>query len=168
MRITGTLTTFKLDVDQYTRELRRHLIRQIEEAARHWLRAVLLDIPIWSGASVGTFHKLASQVQMSDVTRVRPKQGVKAGFQLGASQREGEFDTDKDFYRFTYSTTLRHLIYNEFNNANITPDPGLFSRLITPGPYRFQEKGLAAFREFAGNVHLPRPRVKKGRRRRIR
>ena len=43
-----------------------------------------------------------------------------------------EIDRSKGTYHFHYATTLEHLIYNEFNNANITPDPGIFYRLTNP------------------------------------
>lgn len=167
MRFTGELRRIGLDLTKYRKTLDRHLRNEIEEAARQWLRAVLIHIPIWSGASVATFHRLASQVQMSDRTRVPPKDGVKSRADLGESRSEGEFKTDGDFYRFEYATTLRHLVYNEFNNANSVPDPGLFAQLINPGPYRFQAAGQVAFREYARTVRLPAPRIVGRRRRRI-
>ena len=68
-----------------------------------------------------------------------------------------QIDRAKGTYRFHYATTLEHLIYNELNNANVDPDPGLLYRLKQPGPYRFQEAGAKAFRQFAGKVRLPSP-----------
>ena len=55
-----------------------------------------------------------------------------------------------------YRTSLWHLVYNEYNDANKNPlDGRLFSRLKNPGPYGFQALGAAAFVSFARTVEVP-------------
>ena len=54
-----------------------------------------------------------------------------------------------------YRTWLPWLIWNEYHNANVDPDPGLFGRLLKPGPYNFQVKGYEAFKQFSQAVDLP-------------
>jgi len=57
-----------------------------------------------------------------------------------------------------YGTSLWHLIYNEYNNANLNPEAGrLFARLHRPGPYNFQTIGGEAFQGYAQTVELINP-----------
>ena len=77
---------------------------------------------------------------------------------MGTASGDGQMVTDKKTgeYSFTYSTTLPWLIWNEYHNANVEPDPTLFYRLIKPGPYNFQVIGARAFLRFADKVDLCR------------
>jgi len=132
-------------------------MEQLSLAAFEWLNATADKIPQWSGASAATFLHLARRIgytlniQQAGVAPDRVSLGLRHG--------DGDFkiNSDQGRYFFTYSTTLAHLIYNEFNNANISPDPTLFSRLLRPGPYHFQEKGRLAFLRVAAGVRLPNP-----------
>jgi hypothetical protein len=129
-----------------------------------WLEAVLAEIPVWSGASRATFVKLATAISYS--LPVAPA-AVNAAHGLfttridrtgkGSAQSEGELTASKETgeYTFTYSTTLPWLIWNEYHNANVEPDPTLFYRLIKPGPYNFQAIGARAFLRVADKVDLP-------------
>jgi len=76
---------------------------------------------------------------------------------MGVTQSDGKLTADKQTgeYTFTYSTTLPWLIWNEYHNANVEPDPTLFYRLIDPGPYNFQAVGARAFLRSADSVALP-------------
>jgi hypothetical protein len=159
MQFTGTFEAPRLNFQRYQNALEEELGHQLGQAIRLWLGAVTNIVPVWSGASHGTFLKLASEIGF-DLTPTPSGAKVRNRVNLGFSNSEGQINTDefsKGVVTFTYATTLRHLIYNEFNNANVTPDPGLFSRLIHEGPYHFQEKGLAVFKKFAATVRLPSP-----------
>jgi hypothetical protein len=158
VKFKGTLKTPRIDLNAYRAALHERLSKAIVEAAHEWLDATVIAlVPEWSGASVSTFYHLARAVEFSltagtaGVAPDRRAEGRQAG--------DGglEIDRAKGVYTFKYGTTLRWLIYNEFNNANVNPDPGLFYRLKQPGPYRFQEAGAKAFRQFAGKVRLPSP-----------
>jgi hypothetical protein len=74
----------------------------------------------------------------------------------GEAQSDGSLTANKDTgeYSFTYGTTLPWLIWNEYHNANVEPDPTLFGRLIKEGPYNFQAVGARAFLAFADKVDL--------------
>jgi len=156
MKLFATFRAPRYNIVEYERLLQDRLGRAIAEAAAEWLGATMSLIPVWSGASHGTFRPLASKLGLQLV--ITPRAFVnRIGF--GEANATGEVTADAAAGRFTfsYSTTLAHLIYNEFNNANITPDPTLFARLLQPGPYRFQEAGEKAFRDFAAGVTLPDP-----------
>ena len=155
MKFKGTFRSFRFNMTAYKQRLHEHLSDEIAHAAFVWLNAVLMEIPVWSGASHATFLRLSREVgyQMS----IQPTAISRVGY--GQRMGDGEVTADpaKGQYTFRYETTLPHLIHNEFNNANVLPDPTIFSRLKHPGPYYFQQKGLRAFLKFAIQVRLPNP-----------
>lgn len=156
MRWTANLTTFSLDLRSYRRALHSQMTQAIQEATRQWLNATVVAlIPVWSGASAATFIELARQVSFP--LHVRPKRGVKNRVPLGQLHSDGSIEFGPDKYVFKYSTRLPHLIWNEYHNANVDPDPGLFGVLVNPGPYHFQRAGQAAFANYASRVRLPNP-----------
>lgn len=137
MRLSVQLQAPVLDLTAYKAALDRELGQALRDAARTYLETVLAIIPIWSGASVGTFTELAAAIQYP--LSITPAPGISSRITLGASQGEGEVKNNgRGRHEFLYSTSLPHLVYNEYNNANQSPDPGLFSQLINPGPYFFQ------------------------------
>lgn len=147
----------RINFQRYSQELRDELTDKIALAAFAWLDATTDKIPQWSGASAATFLHLAREVNFSlpiSEATLAPNR-----VSLGLRESDGGITLDPHRGRFTfsYSTTLEHLIFNEFNNANITHDPKVFSRLLNPGPYQFQAKGKAAFLRVASSVRLPDP-----------
>lgn len=155
MRFRGNLRSFRIRLDAYRSLLHEQLSKAIAHAAAEWLEAAIADIPVWSGASQATFLKLARDI--SYPLRINPK--VMSQINFGESRGEGELIRDivKVVYKFTYHTNLRHLIFNEYHNANVEHDPAVFNRLLRPGPYQFQEKGREAFLKAAKEVRLPSP-----------
>jgi hypothetical protein len=157
MKFSGTFRSPSLDLSAYLDRLHSELTETIQAATREWLHATVTEIPVWSAASVATFLKLAASVSFP--LGASPISGAPNRVALGNSQSVGALTTDKSNQRYTfeYSTTLAHLIYNEFNNANVSPDRTLFAQLHEPGPYNFQAKGADAFDRAAGQVKLPNP-----------
>jgi len=164
MKFTAQFSTARIDVSAYRNTLDVHMKDAIAHGLMEWLEAVLAEIPVWSGASRATFVKLAQQISYN--LPVAPA-AVKAAHGLfteridrtwmGVAQSGGKLTADKATgeYTFTYSTTLPWLIWNEYHNANVDPDPTLFYRLLEPGPYNFQVTGARAFLRFAEDVDLP-------------
>lgn len=155
MKFSGTLKAPKLDLSAYLAKLDQKLTEAVQNAAREWLHATVSEVPVWSGASVATFLKLAAAVAYP--LGATPVTGAPNRVSLGQGASIGELNLDKSTgkYTFKYGTSLAHLIYNEFNNANTSPDPTLFGRLLEPGPYNFQAKGRDAFDRAAVGVQLP-------------
>lgn len=155
MKITASFVAPRVDFVKFLQDLQEVLGDALSKAAFEWLEATTAEIPTWSGASLATFQPLASQVGLS--LSISPV--TKSRIDVGLASATGSFETDaaSGKFTFTYGTTLAHLIYNEFNNANISPDPSLFSSLKQPGPYRFQEKGREAFNRSVSRVRLPKP-----------
>lgn len=146
----------KINVSVYKRAVNKDFSTAIANAALVWLQATTVEIPVWSGASLATFAKLANEAGFA-LGGLSPAFNAPARIGLGLSASQGslEGDSSKAIYKFTYATSLRHLIYNEFNNANASPDSSLFGTLKNPGPYRFQQKGKAAVLPILRNLRLP-------------
>jgi len=155
MKFKAKFRAPRIQLGKYQQQLHEHLSDAIAHAAFVWLEAVLSEIPVWSGASHATFLRLAREVGYH--LSIAPSALSRISY--GQRQGDGEVVTDpqQGLYLFRYQTTLTHLIYNEFHNANADPDPDLFHRLIRPGPYYFQQKGRMAFERYAAGVRLPSP-----------
>jgi hypothetical protein len=144
MKFTATLYTPTLKLEASN--------KAISQAIYIWLETVLMEIPVWSGASRATFIKLAQTIEYN--VPIAPVTLSREG--IGSAESAGGLrPTDKGQYVFYYSTSLPWLVWNEYNNANVNPDPTLFNRVIKEGPYNFQLKGILAFTRFASTVDLP-------------
>lgn len=163
MKFKATFQKPRIDLRRFKDDLDDLMKDKIREAARAWLGAATVRVPAWSGASLGTFRKLASAASFS--LNINPTaQGSARGLGIGAgvSRSSGKItdSPDKGTWTFEYSTTLAHLIYNEYNNANLSPDPGLFSQLKRPGPYYFQIEGEIAAEAVMRGARLPEITIK--------
>ncbi|MEN6367690.1 MAG: hypothetical protein ABFC88_12840 [Thermoguttaceae bacterium] len=164
MKFTYKFNTPRIDVDRYKDALDKHMREVVAQAVMEWLDAVLMEIPVWSGASRATFIKLGMEIGMN--IPVAPATGNWAhgmftsrmdrrGEGLSQSTGKVEYDQTKGRYVFVYGTTLPWLIWNEYHNANVERDDTLFYRVLKEGPYNFQAKGEEAFKKFAETVELP-------------
>ena len=165
-RFTAQFKLININEEAWRKRLNALLTKEIKKAAIAWLNAtVLLAIPVWSGASRATFLKLARAVSfpltITGIRALSSKNPKALGPSVGFQQSKGSVSADEKSGRFTftYGTTLFHLVFNEFNNANQNPSAGkLFARLRKPGPYNFQKIGEAAFDQYAQTaVKLPSP-----------
>jgi len=153
MRFTASLAAPMLDVAGYRKALKAHMQEALAQAIVTWLAAVLEEIPVWSGASRATFIPLASRIQFN--IPITPRVIDRRGVGIASAGGELEIDEEKGRYAFEYRTWLPWLVWNEYHNANVDPDPGLFDKLLKPGPYNFQVKGYEAFKRFSQTVDLP-------------
>jgi hypothetical protein len=111
---------------------------------------------VWSGASHGTFLKLAATIGYS----ISVGGGVPwmSGPSYGKSHSGARKTVYDGAYVLEYTTDLWHLCYNELYNANANPEEGrLFSRLKQPGPYNFQSLAADEFKQYTKTVRLPPP-----------
>ena len=152
MKFTAQFSIPRIDVAAYQSALHAHMSDMIAQALMAWLEAVLAEIPVWSGASRATFVKLADSISYS--IPIAPTVMDRTG--RGEASSDGGVVANKETgeYSFTYSTTLPWLIWNDYHNANVEPDPTRFGRLIKEGPYNFQVVGARAFLAFADRVDL--------------
>jgi hypothetical protein len=132
--------------------------QHLREAVGLWINTAVSLIPVWTGASHATFIKLAGKIgQTFSVGGINMPGFV--GPAEGQRASQGRLTTWNGVYVAEYSTTLWHLIYNEYNDGNANKEAAhVYSRLIRPGPYGFQEQANAAFQAYtAANVSLPSP-----------
>jgi hypothetical protein len=151
MRLTALFQVPRVDFARYRQALHERLSEALVQATMSYIDATAERIvPVWSGASRATFSELASHVGY--VLMLSPVGGAPNRVSLGLANGTGTFETDSanGIYRFSYSTTLSHLIINEYHDAT---QWGF--HLINPGPYHFQEAGAEAFRQVASEVELP-------------
>jgi len=153
MKFVPKFVVPRLNLSSYRKTLHRHMMDVVSQAINIWLDAVLMEIPVWSGASRATFTHLAQVIRYNIPIAPVAQSRVGIGISEGAGGLEADNNTGR--YVFHYSTSLPWLIWNEYNNANVSPDPSLFYRVIKEGPYNFQMKGSAAFLRFASTVDLP-------------
>jgi len=156
MRFTFDYATMHLGVVNYKVELDRKLRQALIDGGMVWLNAARAIIPVWSGAAHGTFLKLAAKLG----TSFSIGGGVPwlIGPPYGAAQSAAKMTVWGGAYVLEYSTSLWHLVYNEYNNANANKEEArVFSRLRTPTPYNFQERAGNLFQMFAQTVRLPSP-----------
>lgn len=142
LRYKGVFNVPRVNARKYETALRAEMLEAVTEAAVAWLRVVTEIVPMWSGASLGTFLRLAREASFQ--LSISPASNAPNRISLGESKSDGEIVANGSQVFFRYTTDLEHLIYNEFNNANVKPDPGLFARLLKPGPYGFQSPAEAA------------------------
>jgi hypothetical protein len=156
MKHKATLPTPRFEYDKYVEVLTEYLSDVIALAAFEWINAATAEIPVWSGASHATFLKLANSIDFQLSINRSSTAPNRTGY--GQAHSEGGMNIDgKGRFTFLYETNLKHLVYNEYNNANITPDDGLLYQLLNPGPYDFQRTAREAFLRSVRSVSLPDP-----------
>ena len=165
MRFKATFITPTLLIPEWKARVQREMQSALERGVIAWLAAATAPIPVWSGASRATFQALAARVNFVlsiDPTGLGSRLGV--GPAGGAAASSGRFfgSPSKGEFFAEYRTSLEHLVFNEFNNANAGGDPKVFSRLRSPGPYNFQAAGNAAFRQVVNGIRLPFPKFRAG------
>lgn len=145
MKMRLRITVPSINIQAYRQALVESMFDSMLRGVFAYLDAVTSVVPEWSGASRATFLHLARQVGYPLVVNNLPH--VENRVPLGLAESEGSFKSEEDKGRvsFKYKTTLPHLVYNEYNNANDNPDPTLFGKLRNPGPYGLQELGKQAF-----------------------
>lgn len=157
-RITRTLKPLNFDLNAYKRTLEIELKEALARSAFQWLVTATGLIPVWSGASHGTFADLAQAIGfVQSIAPASTAPGDQSA--LGKAVSDGNFvaDITSGLFYFSYSTELPHLVYNEYNNANQSPDPTLRHRLLNPGPYNFQIAAREAYEKEIRSFVPPNP-----------
>lgn len=154
--MTFNYATLNIPVAVYKKALDAKLKDALIEGGKIYLNAALAIIPVWSGASWGTFLPLARKIGAT--FSIPGHVPWLPGPPYGAAQSSGSLVIHGGIYRLQYGTTLWHLIYNEYNQGNLNKEEArVYSRLLYPGPYNFQEKAGEAFQSFATTIRLPNP-----------
>lgn len=159
MHFTFDYTTLHFKPALWKKLIDAKLRAALIEGGTLWMNAAVTKIPVWSGASHGTFLKLAAKLGYQLNVNARTGMGLMGlGPQVGSNQSTGKLTVYAGAYVLEYSTTLWHLCYNEYHDGNANKEEArVYSRLKNPGPYHFQELAATEFRNFATTVRLPSP-----------
>jgi len=163
VKIKLKLELIKFDRAKYQEMFDDWMLQTLTVMGAAYLQATVINViagqsgnyRVWSGASAATFLHLADAIKF----RVPITGGNSTGIAYGKRNSSGGIEIGMGIGRFFYTTDLAHLIWNEYHNANVDRDRGIFSQLKHPGPYQFQEQGLAAVRNamVENQVGLPDP-----------
>jgi hypothetical protein len=141
-KIKARIAKLGIDTDKYNKTLDAAMQAQIRQAAREWLRAVILKVPIWTGTSMGSLQPLGAYLKVAvpnNYKVVRPGYGPS----VGKSLQEFKFDHKDHIWSFSFTEEVPHYLVNEYFNVNAA---GL--HLITPGPYHSFAAGERAFEAY--------------------
>jgi hypothetical protein len=163
LKMRAKLQSPRFDQSRYQVILEALARENLAKAIFEYIVTVQTIIPVWTGASQTTFTDLARLigaplvVTASGTAASRPnlvaKNQAKAKADSGADLKIGN-----GVFSFSYFTSLPHLVYNEYNNANTDRPPELFSQLKNPGPYDFQGQTKSAVLVILREFVLPDPR----------
>lgn len=160
------LYALKIDNERWTKAIDSALQTLIRQAARSWLRAMIIHVPVWTGfargsikfargtnGNLGQFLNVAipiSPIAISPKTykhgdgRVVPKTpsrgGVFGNYTFTASQHR---------YRFNFRTDVVYFLINEF-----------FGSKSSPLAWHSFESGRKAFEQYIRDNILNLPKVK--------
>ncbi len=140
-----------IDAPRYTKTLDQAIQVQVRQAAREWLRAVILKVPVWTGTSVGSLQPLGNFLRVkvpNNPVAVRPGYGPS----VGRANQEFKFERNGTTWSFSFTEGVAHYIVNEFYNVN---DTGHFN-LKNPGPYLSFKAGEIAFQSYIQKYLLQR------------
>lgn len=140
LNFESSLLILNLDVKKYTKTLDRVMGQIIREAAREWLRAILVSVPsrggfpVETGAAKSTLQPLGRFLRVAvPISPTKPVRANDYEHRWGAS----DFSiTSKNFeYEFSWSTDLLHYYLNEFFSIST----------VASSPWHSLEAGEAAF-----------------------
>ena len=147
VRFTGQLHGLKFSQNKHGKTMDQAIQRLIRQAAREWVRAVILRVPVWTGQAMGSI-KFASGPGgnlgrfLNVAIPIVPKEtrkGKNAG--TGAAYGHYNFTTGNHVYRFRFRSTLIYFIHNEFFART---DWGASGQQIQ-APWRSMQAGAEAF-----------------------
>ena len=147
--INGTFQALKVETLKYNKSLDKAMQTQIRQAARAWLRAVILKVPVWTGTSRGTLKPLGAFLKVAvpiNPVVTRPDMGPS----VGAGQSEFSFLRKDNTWIFEFDLELVHYVINEYY------DVSNYIHLRTPGPYDSLQAGQAAFQAYIEDNLLER------------
>jgi len=141
-QIKGQFVQLGIEIERYSKSLDAAISAQIRQAAREWLKAVILKVPIWTGTSMGSLQPLGAYLKVKVPDHyVAVRKGY--GPSVGRANQEFSFSRKGYVWTFSFTEEVAHYLVNEYFNANL-----LGYKLITPGPYGSFYAGEVAFENY--------------------
>lgn len=151
---SGSLVQLNFNKEKYRKRLDEILKRQVRNAAREWLRAVIPNVPVWTGTARGTLLPLSRILRVAN--RISPVH-FKRDFGPSIGENFGAFsflDGTNGQYGFQYQIFLDYFQENEFS-----PAPAKY-KLKNPTPWHALRSGDAAYKKYMADIlpqRLPNP-----------
>ncbi len=151
----GKIAVIDFDEVDYTKTLDRIMGQIIREAARQWLRTVLISVParggfpVLTGAAKSTLAPLGRILRVAVPVKPVARDGRRVIIdrrEEGESSQEFEIEDKWPDYTFRWSTDLLHYYINEFYGV-IPHAPW--------GSVEYGERAFLAYTEEALNRRLP-------------
>lgn len=113
----GTLEYVNFNKQAYLKTRDEALKREMRNAAREWLAAVIPHVPVWTGTARGTLLPLARYLRQSvPINPIVSKQNKGPGF--GEALGGFEFDDAGNQYTFEFTNFLEYFKFNDQNDAS--------------------------------------------------
>lgn len=153
LKLKGKFNAPNFDLQKYKNELERQARETLGRAILEYVVTFQQIVPVWSGASHATLTQLAGLISAPLAIQISTTAYDREGY--GRGHGSAVLVANAGEYGFVFETDLPHLVYNEYNDANANPDPGLRGKLLNPGPYDFQTKVGAAVTTVLREFQLP-------------
>lgn len=163
VRIKANMQAPRIQHSSYEKAMEKLGREVLSQAVFEYIVTVQGIVPIWTGASITTLSELANLIGMPIIVSATGSAALRPNL-VNSNQSKakatsgGSLKNGGGVYSFSYHTALPHLVYNEYNNANVDRPPELFSQLKNPGPYNFQAATTSAVLVVLKQFHLPDPR----------
>jgi hypothetical protein len=170
-KIRAKIRVGKLDKARVFKTYRALMERELRNAIRAWLKAVLLRVPKYTGTTRGVFKPIARVLRISLTTFMGPSEGdpvrarakLKRGFTIfngrviilgeasGATYGSHKFSRRGSTFTFEFTNLLPWFAINEFTSGATD------FNYATPPPWESYKAGELAFNDYVKNV-LPTKR----------
>jgi hypothetical protein len=118
LKFSIKLTNLEINTGQFTDDLAKFLEIQSRKAAREWLRAVLLKVPVFTGEARGSLKPLGQFLKVA--VPIKPV-AIRKGHspETGAAQSSFSFSKISPYYiEFIFNEAVVHYLINEFYDVN--------------------------------------------------
>jgi hypothetical protein len=160
-RFTGAFFGLKFAKAPFSKKVDEAIKVLIRNAAREWLRAMIVRIPVWTGQARGAVKfargpngNLAKYLNVSiPIVPRETRKGKNA--QTGGRQGQYTFRSGQHVYRFFFRSDVIYYIHNDFF---VRHDADRVREQIR-SPWRSLETGSKAFEEFLERNKKNLPRI---------
>jgi hypothetical protein len=145
LSVRAKVNIIKFDKQGYTEALGKAVQVQIRQAAREWLRAVILKVPVYTGMAkgsllpLGRYLRVAIPIVPDPIAQKRFGRGPQDGESLGLFDFK---QINQYVWQFQYATEVQHYLINEFTIGLGSPP------LRNPTPWHSFEAGKEAWDQY--------------------
>lgn len=162
MKIKIKFVYIKLNKGAFTKALAESLETQNRQAARAWLRAVIIKVPTWTGEARGSLRPLGQFLRVAiPIVPSNSKwaqRAIEQGHTAEAGEAKGRFEFKNEGgkrFVFVFSSDVVHYLINEFYNVK----PPI--HLITLSPWFSFRAGKLAYKKYLNeNLKEKIPKIK--------